>query len=189
ADRSRRKLRLPFASGICLQTYLPAEPQLEAAFRSGCTHFYVDVSGPSDAVPTWSAARIRALKKRISGTGVLPVVHADYRNPVSSEVEPTRRKGVSRTLAEIDLAGQLGAPLVVHPSNEYLGRRGPRDRAVELDSLLRSLAEIQPEADRRSVPIWLENVTYLEAPFGRLDEFQLPPARAPKMAMTYDHDH
>lgn len=189
ADRSRRKLHLPFASGICLQGYLPAEAQLEAAFRSGCSHFYVDVSSSGDALPTWSAARVRALMRRTSETGVHPIVHGDFNNALSSEVEGTRRDAAIRTLAEVNLARQLRAPLVIHPSNEYLGRREPRDRSVELDSLLRSLAELEPEASRHSVPIWLENVTYHECVFSRPDEFELILTRAPRIAMMYDVGH
>ena len=187
ADRSRRKLHLPFASGICLQSYLPAEAQLETAFRSGCTHFYVDVSGPNDALATWNAARVRALVKRISQTGVHPVVHGDFKNALSSEVEASRRDGVIRTLAEIDLARQIGAPLVIHPSNESFRQKEPR--AGSVDSLLRSLAELEPEAGRHSVPIWLENVPSDEAVFSRPDEFEFILARAPKVAMMCDIGH
>jgi sugar phosphate isomerase/epimerase len=187
ADQSQRKLHLPFASGICLQGYLPAEAQLEAALRSGCSHFYVDVSSRNDAPAMWSAVRVQALMKRVSKVGVYPIVHGDFNNALSSEVEITRRDAVIRTLAEIDLARQLGAPLVIHPSNEHLGHREPRDRSVELDRLLRSLAEL--EASRHSVPIWLENVTYHEAVFSRPDEFELILTRAPKISMMYDIGH
>ena len=187
ADRSRQRLHLPFASGICLQGYLSAEAQIEAALRSGCSHFYVDASSPSDALATWSAARVRALMRRASETGVHPVVHGDFNNPLSAAVEVARRDAVIRTLAEVDLARQLGAPLVIHPSND--GPRRGRDRSVELDRLLRSLAEIEVEAGRCSVPIWLENVTYHEAVFSCVDEFELVLARAPKVAMMYDIGH
>jgi len=190
ADYSKRKLQLPFATGICLAGYLTAEAQLEAALRSGCTHWYIDVSLPGNALPTWSPERVKMLLRRMAQTGLRPVVHGDFTSPLASSVETVRMDAVARTVREMDLASELGGvPLVVHPMNDPSGRQEPRDRSAELDCLLRSLAELEPEARRRSVPLWLENLPTPEAAFSDPEAFERILAAVPTIAMVYDVGH
>ncbi len=66
------------------------------ALRSGCSHWYLDLSSPSDALAAWSAALVRALMRRISETGVHPVVHRDFKNALASDFEAPTKVSVTK---------------------------------------------------------------------------------------------
>jgi L-ribulose-5-phosphate 3-epimerase len=79
-------LHLPFAAGIASQEYLTAEEGAIRANEDGCSHWYVDMSLPSDHAHEWTSQRRRALKKAADTLGLKPIIHGNFRAPLATEI-------------------------------------------------------------------------------------------------------
>ena len=73
--------------------------------------------------------RRTALAAAIERHALEVVVHGDFRQPLAATHAPARRRAVDAAARELELAVALGAPLILHPSQEP-GCTGDRRRAL-----------------------------------------------------------
>jgi sugar phosphate isomerase/epimerase len=151
-------LSLPFASGVALARYLPAEEGLTQAARLGCTHWYVDLNHEVNAPERWKQGRVERLRREASRRRVRPILHGSLGSALASETAAYRSLGLERARWEIDLAGQLRGPLILHPSSYHRGRVEPVHRDKALTSFLASVVALEDVAARQGVDLWLENL-------------------------------
>lgn len=151
---------LPFATGIAVQDYLCAEDGAIRAHESGCSHWFVDVSLPSDLVALWPPER-RAVLCRLSGRlGVRPILHGNFRVPFASEVPELADAALTYADAELALAAELGAPLILHGGVLVEPRPTDSGRAAALQRFLHSMERVLDMARRYNVEVWVENLAH-----------------------------
>ncbi|MEU7866397.1 TIM barrel protein [Dactylosporangium sp. NPDC049140] len=187
--------RLSFAAGIATQEYLTAEEGAIRAHEEECTHWYVDMSLPSDHAHEWPQPRRRSLVKMASGLGVRPIVHGNFRAPLSTEI-PEVAAGVQAYLtAELQLASDLGAPLIVHGGALADPRPTESGRWNALQRFLRALEQGLSAASGLGVEVWVENLahyprfrpfTYV---FTRYADFVTVLDYLPEVAFIFDIGH
>ena len=188
-------LRLPFAAGIALQRYLRAEEGLVNCHEEGCSHWYVDLSLPTDQPSEWSPSRVASLRRAAALLGCRPILHGNFRAPLASEI-PEVREGVWRYLKqELFLAAELNAPLILHGG----GMVEPRPtRTARLDALRRALAmteRLRARGEQYGVEVWLENLSHYprHRPFSyvftTVGDFRLAIREAPALRFVLDVGH
>jgi L-ribulose-5-phosphate 3-epimerase len=152
--------RISFAAGVATQEYLTAEEGAIRATEENCTHWYVDMSLPSDHAHEWPSPRRRSLAKLSGGLGVRPIVHGNFRVPLSTEI-PEVAAGVRAYLtAELQLAADLGAPLILHGGALVDPRPTESGRWNALRRFLQSLEQALEVAGRVGVEVWVENLSH-----------------------------
>ena len=150
--------KLSFALGLAVQRYASAEESLGFSKENGLSHFYIDAAYPEDSVENWSVERRGALIQEIANSGIRPILHGNFKNPVSHELKCIRQASIDYLIQEVDLAKDLGAPLIVHASCVMLHRRIKEGRARALADFGDSLEIVSAYASARNVPVWVENL-------------------------------
>src|SRR5438132_11176661 len=102
-----KKIALPFVSGYALQNYSHAEKGLEDAFQNGYHYWYIDGSLPSEIPKKWDSERIATLLGKIDRYKVYPILHGNFKVPLSSDVDELRLAAIEYTKNEINLASKL----------------------------------------------------------------------------------
>jgi sugar phosphate isomerase/epimerase len=153
-------LQLPFATGIASQEYLVAEEGAIRAQEEGCSDWYGDVSLPSDHAHEWSAERRRSLRKLADGLGVRPILHGNFRAPLATEIPEIRAGVVAYVLTELELANDLGAPLIIHGGALVDPRPTESGRWSALQRFLRLVEEVLAAAEKIDVDVWIENLSH-----------------------------
>lgn len=151
---------LPFMTGCAVQKSLPYMDSINLALEENCSHFYLEGSSFEDRIDHWNDEKLEHCKEIMADNGKMAIMHGNYRNPVSSELEDIRKAAVKYACKEVDLASKVGAPLIVHGAC-IMTHRGVReyiDRALE--SFSKSVKEIARYAKTKNVEIWLENLEY-----------------------------
>ena len=188
-------LTLPFAEGIATQEYLIAEEGALKAYEEGCSHWYVDLSLPSDHTHEWPPQRRAALLSLAERLQIRPILHGNFRAPVATEL-PEVRAGVRAYLREeIRLAHDLGAPLIIHGGSIVDPRPTESARWSALNRFLALLEEIATEAGEYGVPVWLENLSHYPRfkPFAyvftRYADFVTARQQLPNLKYIFDLGH
>lgn len=188
-------LTLPFADGIALQRYLPAEQGLINCHEEGGSHWYVDLSLPADQPSQWTPRRRSRLATAAAELGCQPVVHGNFRAPLASEI-PEVRDGVWRYLeTELALAAELDAPLIVHGGAVVEPRPTRSGRVEAVRRALDMVERLRGRAERCGVEVWLENLSHYprHRPFGYVftgvADFELAAAEAPSLRFVLDVGH
>ncbi|HET6355443.1 sugar phosphate isomerase/epimerase family protein [Streptomyces sp.] len=189
------ELRLPFAAGIATQEYLTAEEGAIRAHEEECTHWYVDMSLPSDHAHEWPRPRRRSLAKLADGLGVRPIVHGNFRAPLSTEI-PEVAVGILAYLeTELQLASDLGAPLIVHGGALVDPRPTESGRWSALQRFLRILEQALVVAEGLGVEVWVENLSHYPRfrpftyVFTRYADFVTVRDYLPETAFIFDVGH
>lgn len=194
----RTPSKIPFISSFAAQRSLPYAESIKFAAENNCQIFYVECASRVDCVTSFTPEKIASLKSLARDHGVRPIVHGNYRNPLSSEIELIRDAAVKHAMLEVDLAEELEAPLIAHGSalfthsiiNEY--KRGA------LLAFKDSVARLGEYAYPKGVEIWVENLEFYrdKHPFytiySKLDEYESLLSDVPdnvKMILDVGHEH
>jgi L-ribulose-5-phosphate 3-epimerase len=153
-------LQLPFATGIAVQEYLTAEDGAIHAYEDGCSHWYVDMSLPSDHAHEWTPQRLRALRKTADTLGLTPIIHGNFRAPLATEIPEIKAGVVAYLTAELTLAGELGAPLIVHGGALVDPRPTESGRWSALQRFIVMMENTLPIANNLGVEVWVENLSH-----------------------------
>ena len=153
-------LQLPFATGIAVQEYLTAEEGAIRAHEDGCSHWYVDMSLPSDHAHEWTPQRLRALRKTADVLGLRPIIHGNFRAPLATEIPEIKTGVMAYLAAELNLAGELGAPLIVHGGALVDPRPTESGRWSALQRFIAIMEKTLPVADKLGVEVWIENLSH-----------------------------
>ncbi|WP_329087771.1 sugar phosphate isomerase/epimerase family protein [Streptosporangium sp. NBC_01469] len=188
-------LSLPFSTGLASQEYLVAEEGVIRAHEEGCSHWYIDLSLPSDHTHQWTAVRTRALISMAKNLGVRPIVHGNFRAPLATEI-PEIRSGVLDYMGrEIDLAGDLGAPLIVHGGSLVDPRPTESARWSALQRFIDFMEQLCQTAESVGVEIWVENLSHYPRyrpftyVFTRYADYVALRERLPEIGLIFDVGH
>jgi L-ribulose-5-phosphate 3-epimerase len=153
--------QLPFATGVAVQHYLPAEEGLVDAYEEGCSHWYVDASLIEDMPENWSAHRAKELVAASRDHDVRPILHSNFRAPLASEISGVRAAALDYVRTEIDLAASIdAAALVIHGGAFVEPRPTKAHRDAALERFVTLLAKVVREAADKGVAVWLENLSH-----------------------------
>lgn len=150
---------IPFSLGVAHQKYLSAEKGIEEASTTGCSHWYIDGSLHGDMVSDWNQSRINNLKDYIAKTGVQPIFHGNFKAPLGSDVNELRVSAVEYVKKEIDIASQIGAPLIIHGGCIVEPKKVLKAKKIAIDNFIQSIKELSDYAKSVSVDIYLENLS------------------------------
>lgn len=150
--------KMPFVEGFALQKYLPAEVGIAEAKDNGYQYWYIDGSLTGEEVTKWNVSRIDAMKELINLHEVKPIFHGNFKAPLASEVTFLRKAAVEYAKMEIDLAGKLGAPLILHAGAVVEPRLVALIKKRALEGYYESLQELNDYAQKCNVEIYLENL-------------------------------
>jgi L-ribulose-5-phosphate 3-epimerase len=153
-------LQLPFATGIASQEYLTAEEGAIRAHEDGYSHWYVDMSLPSDHAHEWTPQRLRALKKTADTFGLTPIIHGNFRAPLATEIPEIQTGVVAYLNAELELASELGAPLIVHGGAFVDPRPTESGRWAALQRFIAIMEKTLALAENLGVEVWIENLSH-----------------------------
>lgn len=148
-----------FATGYAQQLYLLAEEGIHQAKKDNAQYWYVDGSFPEEYPNLWTEERIAGLNKLIDTLAVKPIFHGNFKAPLASDIEEVRKKSVDNVYAEIDLAANLKAPLIIHGGAIVEPRLVIKAKKNALDHYVRSLEAIVTYAQQKNVLILLENLS------------------------------
>ncbi|KWU49475.1 TIM barrel protein [Pseudomonas palleroniana] len=149
-----------FCKGLAQQKYQGAEKGLQAADEEGCTHWYIDGSLYGEMVEDWTEARIASLLAQMTVTGVTPIYHSNFKAPLGSDVEAFRGAAVEYVKREIDIASQLGAPLIIHGGCLVEPNRVQMAKQIALERYLKSVQELARYAEAKGTDIYLESLAH-----------------------------
>ncbi|GGO99531.1 hypothetical protein GCM10012280_66200 [Wenjunlia tyrosinilytica] len=187
---------LPFVSGIAVQRYLAAEEGLDAAYAEGCTHWYIDMSLPSELPDQWPRARRRGLAARARTLGLTPIIHGNFRVPYATEITELRNAALGYLRTELRLAADLNAPAVIIHGGAYVEPRPTRSgREATLARFISTLEVAQADATSLGTELWLENLSHYPRfrpftyVFTRREEYAQVLARIPTTRFILDVGH
>jgi sugar phosphate isomerase/epimerase len=156
---SNTKEALPFVSGFALQNYASAEIGILEALKYSYQYFYIDLSLKGEEPKKWNKKRINQIITMIDNIKVKPILHGNYKLPLSSDVEELRQTALKYVKKEIDLATKLGAPLILHGGAIVEPRLVVETKKFALEKYLLSLVELKNYADKLGVNLLLENLS------------------------------
>ncbi len=156
---SRKTTSLPFVMGYALQNYSSAEKGLMDAAENGYEYWYMDASLPFNTFKKWDEARINNLHRKMELYSVKPILHGNYKVPLSSDVEELRIAALAYTKKEIDLADALSGPLIIHGGVIVEPREVNAIKREALDNFLFSVEELANYASKKNVLLYLENLS------------------------------
>src|SRR5579872_7157044 len=145
--------------GYAQQLYYLAEEGIQQAYKDGAQYWYVDGSFPEEYPDQWTKERIDSLVKKINEYNITPLFHGNFKAPLSSDITHVREVGIKTVIAEIDLAAELSAPLILHGGVIVEPRLVIKAKKIALDNYIRSLDVIVSYAERKNVQILLENLS------------------------------
>ena len=148
-----------FITAYAQQHYFLAEQGIVQAKQDGANYWYIDISLPDEYPENWSTHRIISLLQQINAYDIKPILHGNFKLPLAADVLEVRESAVKKTLAEIDLSAELSAPLILHGGAIVEPRLVIKAKKEALDNYLRSLDTIVSYADKKGVPILLENLS------------------------------
>jgi L-ribulose-5-phosphate 3-epimerase len=152
------KINIPFAAAYAQQQYLSAEEGILCAKNENCDYWYIDGSIDSEIPEHWTKKRIDGLLKLIEAYSVKPIFHGNFKSPLASDVDEVRKASIAYTKKEIDLASWLNAPLILHGGVVVEPRLVRKVKKIALENYLCSVSELLEYAQKREVPLYLENL-------------------------------
>jgi L-ribulose-5-phosphate 3-epimerase len=155
---TRQRPAAPYATSLAWQGYLPVGQGILDAGRQGFEQVYLDLSSSEDAPETWSAEKVDRVNGLQEQYGVRLIGHSNYRLPLASDIPEVAKGALARLIAEIDVCGELSAPLVCHggPGAETRYPREAKQRGLE--ALQKTLGQAQLYAQDQGVQLILENL-------------------------------
>jgi sugar phosphate isomerase/epimerase len=151
---------LPFLRGVAIQPSLPLRQAVAEARDNQCTHVYVEGSYSADGAIAWTEEHFAEATQVLGESGIKPIFHGNYKNPLSQGLEELRRAAVAYTKREVEIAKRLDAPLIVHGSAIFSHGDPAKVRREAVESFTQSVGEVTEYATELGVQIWLENLEY-----------------------------
>lgn len=158
ATFSRALDALPFLRGVAIQPSLPLHQAVAEAKSNQCTHVYVEGSYSADGAIAWTDEHFARAQEALGESGIKPIFHGNYKNPLSQDLEELRQAAVAYVKREVDIARRLEAPLIVHGSSIFSHGDPAKVRRQAIESFTRSVGEVVSYATDAGVPVWLENL-------------------------------
>ncbi len=190
--------RPPFVRNYIAQRSLSYPESLLFAVENHCQGFYIEGSSREDSVMTFDDEKLSLVREGCANHGMLPIMHGDYRNPLSSEIGMVREAAVNYARREIDVAAKLGAPIILHASGLFTHSKVPDYKAQALVEFGRSLQALSVYAGDAGVEIWVENLEFYKdrhpffTVFSRFEDYVSVLSKAPtnvKMILDVGHEH
>lgn len=188
-------MKLPFVTSYAIQNYLSAEIGIIEAHKNNFNHWYIDASLESERPSKWDNNRIDNVKKLCQHYKVTPLLHGNYKIPLASDVEELQIFSIDYVKKEIDLAGKLDAPLIIHGGVLVEPRLINSTKKKSLQIFLSSLDKLLNYASSKNVDILLENLSNYKhfSPFHYIftspDEVACVLEKFPKLNLLLDVGH
>ena len=115
---------------VVLHRQVAAEIAIRHAAKAGVGCVMLDLAAVPNLGLLDDAIRCSSLAAELHRHDLQVVVHGDFRLPLAATNAIARQRAADAAARELELAIGLGAPLIVHPSQEP-GRAGERRRALE----------------------------------------------------------
>ncbi len=184
----------PLFAPFCLHSQCDVDRVIDRASACGASGVLFDLFQPANAIEGWDRRRIREVRQRMRSADLRPIVHGDFRIPVAA-VDPARRRmAIAAIVRELGLAGELGGPLVVHPTPDDVERTEAQLVSSRI-ALGEACEELSLHAERLGSAVWLENLpsrpaTHRHAAPGcTTAELGVLLARVPGLRLAYDLGH
>src|SRR3990167_1409556 len=152
-------MKFPFVTGFASQNYLPAEEGILSAFQNNLNYWYIDTSLSEEHPDKWSTDRINRLLNLVTQYQVSPIIHGNFKVPLASDVESSRKTSVEYVKKEIDFAKALNAPLIIHGSVIVEPRLVSKVKKMALNQFVLSVETLLEYAEKRGVTLYLENLS------------------------------
>lgn len=110
-------------------------------------------------VDQWDESRISNLVNVIAEKHVTPIFHGNFKAPLASDVEQFRFAAVQYVKKEIDLAHQIGAPIIVHGGCIVEPKKIAQAKQIAIENFVKSVRELALYAAGLDVSIYLENLS------------------------------
>jgi len=155
---------------IGVQRYLPFEKGLIYTVENKCDIFYIEGSLPTDAATEWDSNRIKNALLELEKYQKKTIFHGNFKNPICHEIPAIREAAYSHILLELNIAAELGAPLIVHGSSFFTHRDVPQIRKDSIMRYSEAISKLSDIAKIKGTEIWVENLEYYKnkAPFYNL---------------------
>ncbi len=148
-----------YISAFAQQHYHLAEPGIIQAKTDKADFWYIDGSLTEEYPSNWSVLRISSLVQQINAYNIKPIFHGNFKLPLSSDILSIREMAIKEVLAEIDLAKELSACIIVHGGAIVEPRLVIKAKKKALDSYIKSLEIIVSYAEKKRVTVLLENLS------------------------------
>ncbi|HLB56772.1 MAG TPA: sugar phosphate isomerase/epimerase family protein [Coxiellaceae bacterium] len=149
----------PFVTGFSAQDYLTAEAGIESAHQNNAKHWYIDVSLESERPDQWNSDRINHIVQQCDAYDMSPIIHGNFKAPLSSDVDELRLVSLEYVKKEIELAKNLNAPLIIHGGAIVEPRLVTIVKKKALDNFILSVEFLLNYAEKLGVEIYLENLS------------------------------
>lgn len=185
----------PFVTAYIIQNYLTAEDGLAEAHNNNFNHWYIDASLESERPCNWSNHRIDNLKKLCNLYQITPIIHGNFKIPLSADVNELQTTAIEYVKKEIDLACEFNAPLIIHGGAIVEPRLINSTKKKSLERFLISLDHLLNYAFSKNVDIYLENLSNYKnyAPFHYIftsrDEITYVLQKIPQIKLFLDIGH
>ncbi len=143
---------------VAFQQHKNAEKALQTGLQLKATHYYIDISVKENTLSEWNDVRIeKHLNKSIS-----PIIHGDGTNAISHPIDIIRKASVEYVKSEIDLAGKLNCPYILHAGQVYTTGSMDEHKNIAFNEFILSYKDIVKHANTLLAPIWVENLASFE---------------------------
>lgn len=182
-------------TGCVIQQYHGAEDGARHAAKHGYSHWYIDGANYEDAPARWDDDRCAAMRGLMRQLDVRPIYHGNFKAPLASDVPELRAAAVGYVKVEIDVAGKLGAPLIIHGGGIVEPRNVKEAIDVGLAGFVESLQTLGAYAADRGVELWLENLSHYKKfhpfyyMFTNIEHYRYVLSRVPELKMLFDVCH
>lgn len=184
-----------FVTAFASQNYLTAEEGIEHAHEHRISHWYVDVSLESDRPNQWNSLRVEHLLNRCAAYKMTPIIHGNFKVPLSSDVDELRLYSLDYVKKEIQLAKILNGPLIIHGGAIVEPRLATTTKKKALDNFISSVEFLLNDASMHGVEIYLENLSNYKnhSPFHYIftspEEMDYALQKIPEIKIFFDVGH
>lgn len=195
SDSTMSAPSLSFARAVVMQPSRPVAEAVELAASNGCTHVYVEGAYADDGVAAWTDQRLAETAALLDTRDVRPIFHGNYKNPLASNVQEIRESAIGYARREIELAGRLDAPIILHGSAIFSHGNPDDIRAEARRCFSESVRTLVSAAQDKDVDIWLENLEYyrdahpFHTIFSTAEDYAYVLEQVPEVGFTLDIGH
>lgn len=151
--------KLPFVNGYALQCYLTAEDGIILASKHNYEYWYIDGSMDTEAPLMWNKERIKNILSLMEKYKTKPIYHGNFKVPLASDVNMLRMAAIEYVKQEIDLAAQLGCPLIIHGGAIVEPRLVIKAKKHAIKNYLSSILALTDYAEKKNITLYLENLS------------------------------
>lgn len=143
---------------VAFQQHENAEKALQTGLQLEATHYYIDISVQENNLSKWNNDRLNKHRNK----DIKPIIHGDGTNAISHQIEIIREASVEYVKSEINLAGKLNCPYILHAGQVYTTGSMNEHKSLAFNKFILSYKEIVKHANTLSVSIWVENLASFE---------------------------